>query len=546
MPTNPSVPAEQPAVKLSVTVKSNLESKYDAAALEKINDAVQSWKDADRKRGIQTLHVAVDDPADETMKKLGVAPVSAKPTAPEIKEVIDQLWKGLKPEYLVLFGGNDVVPMFEVFNPAYDQNGDSDEKVPTDNPYASSKRFHASRRISYLVPDRVIGRIPDMVADPGANGRDSDPAWFVDYLQTASSWKAQPASFYAPPFYAICTREFKGAALNCLTSIWPDIAKADSHLFASPWVIDGSPAARKRLSAPVHLIKCHGSQFRSAFYGKKVINKQTKFLRALSSPTLGSHLTPATLVTTMCCYGAHIYSPLDPKAKYRGEAPLASTYLRKGALAFVGSTMMAWVESLGKNWADVIAASYLKNVLEGSSIGRAFLDSKHDYASGIFKQGGTLDLADEKTLIEYVLLGDPSIHPVESGVRPKGVLVGEERRRRREVRRLLAEKLRILLPERRPPKHAEPATAEKVFASVEGNLAEDILKRLKEDFNIQPTAARVTQLDIALDDETAQPITEYYWSGQRAQDGHHRQACLLKVQIDRNGTVCRTSVAFSS
>ena len=35
------------------------------------------------------------------------------------------------------------------------------EKVPTDNPYASSLPFRSSDRRSYLVPDRVIGRIPD-------------------------------------------------------------------------------------------------------------------------------------------------------------------------------------------------------------------------------------------------------------------------------------------------------------------------------------------------------------------------------------------------
>ena len=47
---------------------------------------------------------------------------------------------------------------------------------------------------------------------------------------------------------------------------------------------------------------------------------------------------------TMCCYGAQIFSP----SKRRWCIwPVASTYLRKGALGFVGSTMMAWVRSVG-------------------------------------------------------------------------------------------------------------------------------------------------------------------------------------------------------
>ncbi len=542
MPTNPSILGEQQAVKLSVTVKSKLEGKYDPAALKRINTAIERWIKADATRGIRTVHVAVDDPADKNMKELRVTPVSGEATAPKIKRAVDDLWKKLKPEYLVLFGGCDIIPMFEVFNPAFDQNGDDDEKVPTDNPYASFKQFRPLKRISYLVPDRVIGRIPDMLPDPGDTGRNSDPAWFVEYLKTARSWEAQPNTFYASPLYAICTRESKGAGLDCLKSI----ARQESHLFLSPPITDGSSPARKQLSAPVHMIKCHGSQFRSVFYGEKEINKQTKFLKAIRSPTLESRLTSATLVTTMCCYGAQIFSPFDPKAKYRGEWPLASTYLRKGALAFVGSTMKAWVGfPIEKKWADVLAAGYLKNVLGGSSIGRAFLDAKTAYAYSIIDQGKILSLADEKTLIEYVLLGDPSIHPVASGALPKGVLADEERRRRRVVRERLAQGLRNLLPERRPPKRAQPNMAKKVLARVKRGLTNDVLERLKQ-FNIQPTAAWVSKLDIALDDDNAQPLEEYYWSGQRTEDGHHKQACLVKAQIDRNGALYRTSVAYSS
>ena len=127
MATNRSAGKKQ-AVKLCVTVKSKLNSKYDSAALGRINAAIKHWIAADKKRGIKTVLVAVDNPADKTLKKLRIRPVSGRPTAPKIKLVIDQLWKELKPDNLVLFGACDVVPMFEVFNPAYDPNGDDDDK----------------------------------------------------------------------------------------------------------------------------------------------------------------------------------------------------------------------------------------------------------------------------------------------------------------------------------------------------------------------------------------------------------------------------------
>ena len=48
-------------IKLSVTVKSRLEKKYDAATLKKINTAIKDWVAQDKQRGIRTVHVALDD-----------------------------------------------------------------------------------------------------------------------------------------------------------------------------------------------------------------------------------------------------------------------------------------------------------------------------------------------------------------------------------------------------------------------------------------------------------------------------------------------------
>ena len=82
----------QESIKLSVTVKARLEAKYtNPAALKKIKAAVERWKNADAKRGIQTVHVAVDDSADTNMKALGVTPVSGGVTPGKVKRVIDDL-----------------------------------------------------------------------------------------------------------------------------------------------------------------------------------------------------------------------------------------------------------------------------------------------------------------------------------------------------------------------------------------------------------------------------------------------------------------------
>jgi Peptidase family C25 len=521
MKTRRSTLRKRGTVKLSVTVKCHLERKYDAAAIKKINAAIARWKEKDANRGIRTVHVAVDDPA--AMKMLGATPVSGKATAPKIKRAIDDLCKQHKPEYLVLFGGHDIVPMFEVLNPAYDQNGDEDEKVWTDNPYASSLPFRSSNRRSYLVPDRVTGRIPDMMSE-------SDPAWFVDYLKTATSWESQPKGFYTRSSYAICSRECKGAGLQCMRFI----DRSDRDLLISPPTTDSSTSTRNRLSARVHLIKCHGNPLDANFWGEG-----KRFVKAISSANLKAHLKPNTVVGTMCCYGAQIFPPSDPDAW-----PLASTYLRKGALGFIGSTMKAWVGfPSDMMWADYIAGGYLKYVLRGFSIGLAFLDSKMNYAAAIIQKGNILDLGDEKTLIEYVLLGDPSIHPVTS--EHPSALAAEERRQRRVVRQRLANGLRTLLPERRPVPTAKSGMAKKVFNRAHSTLGKGVIKELTK-FRIKPAAARVEKLDTSLDAPGgSRQSLEYYWSGRRDRDGQ-KQICVLKAETDLEGNLCRTAVLHSS
>jgi len=514
-------------VKLSVTVKRHLERKYKPAALEKINAAIAHWINADANRGIQTEHVAVDDSA--AMKALGVTPISGKITAHKIKRAIDDLWKQLAPEYLVLFGGQDIVPMFVVNNPNYSSTGDHDKKVLTDSPYATSFP-------SYLVPDRVIGRIPDVVSD-------RDPGWFVDYLATATGWQARPISFYRET-YAICCDEWKSPGKKCMQYI----PKPLRDLFLSPPTRDVFVSARDRLSARLHMIQCHGSPMDTKFYGKKTGGP---FLQAITSATLKRRLQPATVVATGCCYGAQVFSPKDPKARKRGQWPVASTYLRKGALGYVGSTMIALHDPVNMLLADQIVAEYLHSVLKGASIGRALLDAKQIYLRRlIFEQHYGLDVGDEKTLIEYVLLGDPSIHPVRIGPRHEMALAAQDRQLRRVVRKLEAWQICQLLP-KRAGATPSPATVKQVYSSAQLALKKDVMKELKE-FRIKPTSVRVQKVDMPLHAEgearkAPRQSLEYYWSGRRGRAGQE-QIRVLKAETDLDGNLLpnRTAVIYSS
>jgi hypothetical protein len=528
-------------VKLSVTVKSHLDHKYDDAALEKINDAVKGWIEADKNRGIQTVHVAVDDPSEMREvwrnyfpKAPPVRSVSGKATPVKIKQAIDDLWKRLKPKYLVLFGGDDVVPMFKVPNPTLYWKQDWDKMLRTDNPYASSKAFDPQDIDSYLVPDRVIGRIPDM---KGSRKR-TDPTWLLNYLKTAMSWAAQSPNFYEKT-YAICTSESTGAGKECMQFI----SKPVSDLLISPPTDDTLTSARNRLSAPLHLIKCHGNRLDATFWGHDPVenNEKKAWKRAITSTTLKACLKPATVVGATCCWGAQIFSPDARHVRSHKRWPLASTYLRKGALGFVGATGRAWFGGDTMRFADYIVGDYFKWILRHASIGRALLESKHGYMCYYLEGGGTADALDQKTMVEYVLLGDPSIHPVAAKVScPESKLDPQERTQRRAIHLRRAREIQKLLPKRTP---ATRTGAKTVYDNAKIALGNQVTKEL-EKFDINAAAARVAKLETRLGNQTRQSL-EYYWPGKRI-GNEQTQTCLVRAETDLDGNLYRAYVGYST
>ena len=221
-------------------------------------------------------------------------------------------------------------------------------------------------------------------ADPDMK-RTGDPLGLSTILRPLRARDRNPPSFYKKMF-ALCTSDSSRAGRQCMQFI----SKPLSDLLISPPTRDTSTSARNRLSARLHLIKCHGTRLDANFWGKG-----KRFVRAIKSTTLKAGLKPATLVGTTCCWGAQIFSPKARHAR-RGRWPLASTYLRNGALAFVGSTGRAWFGGPTMGFADYIVADYLKWILRRASIGRAFLESKHGYVCYYLEGGGTPDPLDQR------------------------------------------------------------------------------------------------------------------------------------------------------
>ena len=546
-------------IKLVVTHKGQMSKKYNDSDLKKIKQALRALAQKDKTQGIVTHVVHLDDESE--MSKYGVSAVTGAVSANKCKKAIDALFVALSPDYLVLLGAGDVIPFFEVPNPSRKETGDDDEEVLTDNPYASSRNFVKNKRSSYLIPDRVVGRIPDL---PGEH---PEVDWLLDYLNWVVSAKPQTSDAFADDLI-VCCDEWKKAGAECVSYL----SRKSNRLMISPPVKTKAPGPLKnRYKARVHMIKCHGAPIDSQFYGQKGENN---YPPVIHSALLKGKTVEGSVVGAMCCYGAATFDPNDPAAVTAGDLPIPSIYLRQGAYGFYGSTTLAWVGFTDMQCADWIVAGALRLVLNGASLGRGLLDSKQNFVKWIEQQGRTPDLAEEKTLLQFLLLGDPSIHLVPSvqtdgpvlasmesaRAAPAGLLgSAEERRLRRTVAHRTGEQLTNDLPERKLIS-GKKALPKKLVSNLRKQLCngkwfkfgKPLVHKIERPFQ-QPELRTAAMRGVRAAGARATPpiarreTFEYYWiARKKTKNMPVIDARMVKVETDKEGTVLRTRVLVSS
>jgi len=128
-----------PNDKIVLTNVSALHKKY-GDGFARVQSAITKFIAADRKRGLQTRVVAIDSEAD--MRPLKGTPVLTATNQRQVKAAVDAVCEALQPDYLLILGAPDVVPMQELRNP---MQGDGDVVVPI-NP-----RLHATKPEMFAV-----------------------------------------------------------------------------------------------------------------------------------------------------------------------------------------------------------------------------------------------------------------------------------------------------------------------------------------------------------------------------------------------------------
>ena len=392
--------------KLLVTNRSALLSKYGSEGLRAIEQGIKALAAADRKRGLETTLIYLDGPA------LGSARVGDPADPAENKAAIDALFAKHRPEYLVILGSRDVVPYQDLKNKLHDPadpDSDPDRFVFGDLPYACEAPYSQSTT-RFLGPTRVIGRLPDMT---GA----ARPTYLLRLLKISAASKpiARPDSAFA-----------------LSAKVWERSTRMSVRnlLGAAPSVLI-SPAAgpgftKKQLQEKIHFVNCHGNESEHRFSGE---GPKDSYFTAMDARKL-TGVTRGTVAAFECCYGAELYDPAGLPAM-----SVANTYLAEGAPGLVASTTIAYGPPSGNANADLICQFFLEQLLLGASLGRAFLEARLAYV----RRQSVADPYDEKTLGQFVLLGDPSLVPfVQEGdatrLGPKASVKAHAERLQRRVR----------------------------------------------------------------------------------------------------------------
>jgi Peptidase family C25 len=513
--------------KILITNNSALQQKY-GSGVAKIQAAVQRLINSDKARGLNTRIIAVDDSQD--MQAVKGKPVTDATDPRQNKQAVDAIYKAIVPDYLVLLGSIDIVPHQDLRNPLYDPNRpdvDVDEFSFGDLPYACEAPYSQQPK-DFIGPTRVLGRIPDVT-----NG--SDPSYLIGLLDVAAGWTARTAQDYLE-YLGISAEVWQQSTSTSLQNTFG----SDTDLQVSP--PKGPNWGKPLLSRLSHFINCHGAPSTPVFYGQPV--GQEVYPEAHKATWIDKRISQGTIVAAECCYGAELY---DPAAVADQQIGICNTYLANGAYGFWGSTTIAYGPSEGNGSADLIAQFFVQRVIAGASLGRAALEARQQFA----QSSATLSPEDEKTLSQYILLGDPSIQPVPipaphpvlemkgkiKGVASASEMIAESRAARR--RRLLVRGIQIAASQAFATRRTKRKLTGTLDAAMrkfarEANISEPAILS----FDIQRPRITTRKALLAVAEKIPMPSTVHIAMGRT-----HRHKAVVRISLivaqEQNGQIVR-------
>ncbi|MEI3797601.1 hypothetical protein MRBLMN1_002043 [Chitinophaga ginsengisegetis] len=374
--------------KLIITNKSALQQKYGDTH-QQILDDINALQAFDNNRHLDAHIIFLDDAAQ--MQACQSTAVTQATDDAQNKKAIDELYRFFSPGYILLLGSQDIIPFQRLKNLLPGDN-DPDTFIPSDLPYACDTPYDTDPG-KFISPTRVVGRLPDI---PGV----ADASYLHTLITNIMAAVPSQQGDYLP-YFSMSTFDWQNSTQNTLQNIFG--STANLLIFpGSDETLNGTNWTAAQLQAKTHFINCHGAIYNPGFYGQK----STEFPLALRSDILKDKITHGTIVAAECCYGGQLF---DPKKNSGKRISMANSYLLNHALAFVGSSNIAYGPPTGQGLADLLTQYFVINVLNGASTGRALLEARQRFLN---EMGPTLDPYELKTAAQFYLLGDPSWQPV--------------------------------------------------------------------------------------------------------------------------------------
>ena len=387
-------------VHVIVSSRRNLEQKFAIQGATDVLDNLRALAQATEQHTRRPCILLLADCA-ESLLPLGLKPVNAA-NAWDVKLLLHDLQTKLSATRrrigsVLLVGGDDVVPFHRLPNPT----DDHDRDVPSDNPYGTPDE-------NYFVPEWPVGRLPSTC--------NNDPRFLIGIIRGAIRGHQEPKASL-PPFIRMLHWIFPmwqpNIALNRTfgysADVWREASREIFNLIGrsrdlrtSPPLEADSLPTRSLAPADLAYFNLHGIEDSAEWYGQPAAESSgVQYPTALRPEDIGDSLPPA-IIFSEACYGANIIG------KQQSEAAICLRLLESGSRAMVGSTKISYGSvSAPLISADLLAQNFWQAVLLGLPVGEALRRAKLGLAHTMSKRQGFLDGEDQKTLISFVLYGDP-------------------------------------------------------------------------------------------------------------------------------------------
>jgi hypothetical protein len=303
----------------------------------------------------------------------------------------------------LIVGGPQVVPFHHLPNPV----DDNDVDVPSDNPYGT-------RDENYFIPEWPVGRLPGDSTE--------DPTPLIKEIKNITLRHENLVR--NKPWYIYWWRRFKKfikifnknrqSSIGYTAAIWRRASLAVFRPIGDGRALQVSPPVegvngKTWSTGSIGYFNLHGLIDSPEWYGQKDSSEEN------SGPDYPVVIRPSDVVNsgrspeiifTEACYGTHIFD-------HSIEQALSLKFLASGSQAVIGSTCTSYGSvSMPLIAADLLGRSFWKYTKEGNPVGEALRKAKVALAREMNNRQGYLDGEDQKTLISFVLYGDPLSIPV--------------------------------------------------------------------------------------------------------------------------------------